>query len=297
MARRGMVVDDAFASVVAPSVLNSRVLAVLADRDDCSTASISMDRIVFARSFRPVWAIVLACVFGITIVGLAFLLVRSTETFSCSVEERHDGVVLRVRGRVHRDVLAAIAEAASTNRGAEDVDLVAQLPQGDRPAPRSRPLRSAPGGSNPWILPPPGGFDSLNEARGQTTARASIPIDDRTRSIVKTRERGGSWSLRLADDTVVKLGALVLVGRDPAPGPGEEAAALVSVSDPSVSKTHAAFGTDGSNAWVVDRHSTNGTLVLMSENGAHRLSPGASHPLANGAVVRLGEAELRVESQ
>jgi pSer/pThr/pTyr-binding forkhead associated (FHA) protein len=89
----------------------------------------------------------------------------------------------------------------------------------------------------------------------------------------------------------VPLGATVLVGRDPAPRAGESVGALVAVDDParSVSKTHLTVGVDGAGAWVVDRNSTNGTVVTLPDGQRILCVPERRVRLVVGASVRFGD--------
>jgi hypothetical protein len=88
---------------------------------------------------------------------------------------------------------------------------------------------------------------------------------------------------------------LVLVGRDPAAGPGEDGAILVPVDDPerSVSKTHLAISAAPDGVWVVDRHSTNG-VDIVTDGAVRRVPAGARVLAGRGATVRFGERQLEV---
>ncbi|MBO3093800.1 FHA domain-containing protein [Cellulomonas dongxiuzhuiae] len=102
--------------------------------------------------------------------------------------------------------------------------------------------------------------------------------------------------LRVAfdDGRVLTVERLALVGRNPSPGPGLQ---VVRVADPtrSVSKTHLQLAVDSAGgAWVVDRGSTNGTLVTLPDGG--QVVCPVDHPvrLREGAVVVFGDRSLRV---
>jgi uncharacterized RDD family membrane protein YckC len=107
---------------------------------------------------------------------------------------------------------------------------------------------------------------------------------------------GGTAGLRVAfdDGRVLTVERLALVGRNPSQGPDVQ---VVRVVDParSVSKTHLQLAVDpAGGAWVVDRGSTNGTLVTLPD-GAQVVCP-VDHPvrLREGAVVVFGDSSLRV---
>ncbi|WP_344086202.1 FHA domain-containing protein [Luedemannella helvata] len=107
--------------------------------------------------------------------------------------------------------------------------------------------------------------------------------------------RPQSIAVEFDDGRRASLGLLILVGRNPAASPDEFAAQLVAVDDDSrsVSKTHLALGCDERGAWVVDRHSTNGTAVLEAA-GRMRCPPGERVYLRLPATVRFGDRTLRV---
>lgn len=78
-----------------------------------------------------------------------------------------------------------------------------------------------------------------------------------------------------------------LYGRNPAV---ETGSASVPVRDEtlSLSKTHFEIGGDASGAWIADRHSTNGT-VLVRDGGRHPLVAGRPTPLRAGDRLELGD--------
>ncbi|GIG39921.1 RDD family protein [Cellulomonas phragmiteti] len=105
---------------------------------------------------------------------------------------------------------------------------------------------------------------------------------------------GAALRVALDDGRVLSVTRLALVGRNPSPGPDVQ---VLRVVDParSVSKTHLQLAVDSSGgAWVVDRGSTNGTLVTLPD-GAQVVCP-VDHPvrLREGAVVAFGDRSLRV---
>ncbi|MCC2320055.1 RDD family protein [Cellulomonas xiejunii] len=121
------------------------------------------------------------------------------------------------------------------------------------------------------------------------------PAPPRT-DVLPEQRPGGTAGLRVAfdDGRVLTVERLALVGRNPSQGPGVQ---VVRVVDParSVSKTHLQLAVDAAGgAWVVDRGSTNGTLVTLPD-GAQVVCP-VDHPvrLREGAVVMFGDSSLRV---
>jgi hypothetical protein len=98
------------------------------------------------------------------------------------------------------------------------------------------------------------------------------------------------------DGTRVPTSGPVLLGRSPAPAPGEASAQLVPLVDETmrISKTHAAFGIDDTGCWVADRSSKNGTVVHAPDGSSHRLDPGVRTPVTPGARVVLGGRSFTV---
>ena len=93
---------------------------------------------------------------------------------------------------------------------------------------------------------------------------------------------------QLSDGQLLLVADVSVVGRSPSAPAGYPNAALVTVDDRTVSKSHAAFGRTGGALWVEDLHSRNG-LVVIRENGTREPSvPGGTTPLAVGDSVLLG---------
>ena len=81
-----------------------------------------------------------------------------------------------------------------------------------------------------------------------------------------------------------------LIGRAPAPAAGEQIRQLVPLTDETmrISKTHAAFGIDGTAFWVADRSSKNGTVAEFPDGSSRALPPGVRQELPPGTRVVLG---------
>ncbi len=104
------------------------------------------------------------------------------------------------------------------------------------------------------------------------------------------------WMLRLDDGRDVAVERLVLLGRNPQPRVGEEDATLIKVSDETrtVSKSHLAVGVDASGLYVMDRGSTNGTMVTAPDGGQRPCPPGDVVDVPGGSVVSFGDHWLEV---
>ncbi len=103
----------------------------------------------------------------------------------------------------------------------------------------------------------------------------------------------GPAVVELSDGRVVELEGLVLVGRNPPALPGGN---VLRVDDParSVSKTHLLLSADEDGLWVVDRGSTNGTLVTLPDGQQIVCLPDRRVRLSAGSVVRFGASGFRV---
>ena len=104
------------------------------------------------------------------------------------------------------------------------------------------------------------------------------------------------WMLRLDDGRDVAVERLVLLGRNPQPRVGEEDASLIKVSDETrtVSKSHLAVGVDASGLYVMDRGSTNGTMVTAPDGGQRPCPPGDVVDVPAGSVISFGDHWLEV---
>src|SRR5690606_17957760 len=100
-------------------------------------------------------------------------------------------------------------------------------------------------------------------------------------------------AVRLSDGRVLAAGR-TLVGRAPQPRAGEEPAALLAVADERVSKTHLTVTVEPGRVVVLDRGSTNGTVLHLPDGRSRPLTPGEPVQLGDGDVVVLGATTLTV---
>jgi len=89
------------------------------------------------------------------------------------------------------------------------------------------------------------------------------------------------------------------VGRQPRGADGGALAHAVAIDDPSrsISKLHLVFGPEPGGLWVVDRGSTNGTVIVSPDGVMRALPAGVRAHVAPGWVVRFGERAFRVEAR
>ncbi|MDM8085508.1 RDD family protein [Cellulomonas cellasea] len=108
-------------------------------------------------------------------------------------------------------------------------------------------------------------------------------------------------AVRLVFDTgervdVVGDGA---VGRGPADAHAAPLAHAVAIDDPSrsISKLHLVFGPEPSGLWLIDRGSTNGTVLMAPDGSLSALPAGDRAHIGPGWSVRFGERSFRVEAR
>lgn len=125
---------------------------------------------------------------------------------------------------------------------------------------------------------------------------APVAPDELTDDTSRTRAVDQGWWADLGDGRRVELGRLVLIGRSPTPGKGEDGAQLVSIGEDSktVSKTHLAVGVDERGPWVMDRGSTNGSGVASGLGTIESIPAGLKVRVGAGQQVSYGEKLLTV---
>lgn len=132
------------------------------------------------------------------------------------------------------------------------------------------------------------GSDDAAPAHHAVPAPVAAPVDD-----VAPGSPGEVVRVRLSDGRELTAG-VTLVGRAPRPRPDEEADVLLAVTDERVSKTHLTVRLEPGRAVVLDRGSTNGTVVHRPDGTTQPLRPGEEYELAEGDVVVLGVTTLSV---
>ena len=248
-------------------------------------AGTGVDRLTFTRSLRPTWASVTAGVTAVTGVGLFFLLVKESETFDVLLSEGNAGLSVRISGRVHPELADRLGHALSASHA-----IGTQL---------ARP------GSVPAGLAPAGrvGFATGSEMIDVPAAPSVVePAGDEDRTV-----RGGAYRrtngmanavryvLDLGNGLTIPVPNFALLGRDPAARPDDPDAELVVIDDPLVSKTHLAIGADARGCWLIDRRSTNGTVVVDNSGRDQSVVAGEARYLEPGVRIRIGNRVVTVE--
>ena len=104
-------------------------------------------------------------------------------------------------------------------------------------------------------------------------------------------EAGARFILQFSTGESVTVTGTGIIGRNPAPEPGEYFDHRIPIVDASksVSKTHLEFGQDGGTFWVNDRHSGNGTGIRQPDAPRVRCDAGKRYLVPRGARVDIGD--------
>lgn len=131
---------------------------------------------------------------------------------------------------------------------------------------------------------------SPHEVRSESAGHPPVEDIERTR-MMASRARGERYVLQFSTGESVVVAGNGLIGRNPAPEPGEYVDELVAIFDvgKSVSKSHVEFGQESGRFWVSDRYSTNGTVVRQPDTDPVRCEPGKRYMIARGSRVEIGE--------
>ena len=227
---------------------------------------------------------------GLTGIGLLLLIV------SVFLSPRHQGWHDRAASGVvivERPLAPRRTKAGSTARPAQPEAVEAPGPAPERqdgrtvaPAPVASPVAGDPA-VGPELAP----LAAAPADQGQERPAASegAPTGER-RTILD------GWVAELDDGREIPVRGLVLIGRNPQPEEGETDAELVKLPDESrtVSKTHLALGVDDAGLFVVDRGSTNGSVI--TEPGREAVAAGPFHAVSvsEGTIVSVGDHWVRI---
>ncbi|WP_156369914.1 FHA domain-containing protein [Frigoribacterium sp. Leaf164] len=169
-------------------------------------------------------------------------------------------------------------------RGPEPVEPAVEQPS---PRPVTPPSVPAP------VVPPAPPSPEASPWRPSPLPPQLRPSDDDVDAtrLVRRGPVGTPYLLQFSTGESVTVDGSGLLGRSPAPQPGERFDQLVRIVDPgkSVSKTHLEFGQEFGALWISDRWSGNGTVVRPLDQPARRVEPGTRVRVARGTRVEIGE--------
>jgi len=240
------------------------------------------NRFRMARTYRPQWALIAAVATAVFVgLGLLFLLVKRTETGDVVVAEDRSGVKVRLTGALQPAVINALRQAL----GATSQSAVAPAAT----ATSFQPAAVAPAVAAPAAVAPAAVAPAF-------VAPAFVPQQVAAVAPVVPSVRAVDPMLVFADGRSIGVSVGGVIGRDPGADPALPGAQLYPIADPSLSKTHLSFGPLPHGVWVLDHHSTNGTVV--SANGVVvPCTPGERVEAPFGARIMAGDVSMVVGSR
>lgn len=226
-----------------------------------------------------------------TTLGLTSVL----KTGEMSIAEDRRGVHVRLTGdavgRFDEDLRAVVGTAPEPSRAVPTrrveaaldvnghIDLRAVL-GGVQDSPRTP---AAGLSAVPGMAPP----NSLAVAMPAPTADALV--DDGSEATIAAVRA----AVMFPDGRYIPVAQGITIGRNPVQPPEVPRTALITVDDPSLSKTHATLLPMRTGVWVIDHHSTNGTNTMR--DGVPTVCPGGQRvPVSVGTVIVAGELHLQV---
>ena len=130
-------------------------------------------------------------------------------------------------------------------------------------------------------------------------AEVTVPeagFDDATRVAAPRRSRA-RWRLVLPTGEEHVLTASTVVGRTPSAKAADGASDVIVVEDPDglISKSHAVFELEAGRLWVRDLGSTNGVVVVGSDDSEREVSTDKPTELGEGDEVELGSYAIQIK--
>lgn len=193
----------------------------------------------------------------------------------------------------------------------EPLGVPARVPPADMAVRLAAPTASAPAspaqpvgatapqaGTAPVMTVGPAAWAASTEAADDdlesTRLKAPVPVSPPAVRAALYPEAPVITVLTWDDGTRMAVYGRSLYGRNPA---AEDGAVAISVRDEtlSLSKTHFEIGGDAHGAWIADRHSTNGTL-LVRDGGRIPLAPGVATGLRAGDRLEFGDRSAVVSA-
>lgn len=304
----------------------SELFVKLATTNGFTVVAAGPNRFLLARTYRPTWAKVAA---GATAIfaglGLFFLLVKRTETGDAVIAEDRTGVKVRLAGTLP----VAFIDSLRSELGAARLPAQALTTSQFAPATRQGPASAAqppapprpPAPPSPGFSPSPGAFGGnpdLTIQRHSTVAPAApsspaqfAPAQFAPSPPAPAYPAAAAYpaapppppsppsppapgaTLVLPDGRNIPVGAGGVIGRDPSPIAAAPNLPLHLIGDASLSKTHLAFGPLPHGVWLIDQHSTNGTVVVAGGVSAP-CTPGQRAEAPFGALVIAGDLNMMV---
>jgi hypothetical protein len=138
----------------------------------------------------------------------------------------------------------------------------------------------------PVAAPPPASPSSSVPPQEST-----LDPDTENTRLVPRGSTGARFVLQFSTGESYTVIGSGIIGRNPAPEPGEAVDHIVTIVDPgrSVSKSHLEFGQDNGVFWVSDRHSGNGSVIREPGSEPRYCEPGRRYRVVRGTRIDIGE--------
>ncbi len=113
MARAGISIDETIPAVgVGAGVALDQLLAAVSVDGEYQAVAVAPDRLQFARTYRPTWALVCGWItIWAALIGVLFFFVKTTETCLAVVESDHRGTRIRLSGRLSSAAIGRVRTA------------------------------------------------------------------------------------------------------------------------------------------------------------------------------------------
>jgi hypothetical protein len=136
-----------------------------------------------------------------------------------------------------------------------------------------------------------GGEAPLSPPHDRAAAPSEADEERRDEESPDDRADGPVFEMRVSTGERIDVSGTGLLGRRPIPREGETFDQLIALRDTtrSVSKTHLEFGHEDGEFWVVDRFSSNGTVLRRQREAPLLLEPGRRYRVPRGARIELGD--------
>ncbi|WP_435299285.1 FHA domain-containing protein [Timonella sp. A28] len=118
-------------------------------------------------------------------------------------------------------------------------------------------------------------------------------------SVISDTTQPMRYAMTFSDGNRYALTAPTLVGRNPHLPEEDNNCNLVVLSDPlrTVSKTHMLIGVDAAGPYVVDKHSTNGTVVTLPDGQQIICAADQKVRFTAGTTILFGQFSVKIELQ
>lgn len=247
-----------------------------------------------ARTRRPRWATVLAILLApVALLGLLLLLVKRTDSCTVCITDRRG-----LWGDIVGSVDSAFVDALKVEWGVTPETGVGadgsiawdkfHLSDDDQRQPQIDLDRTV-------VVP----REVISTQLDEPDDGMSVDIADADGpTIVAPRHHAppplaAHFALTTPDGRYLRIAPGFAIGRDPADDPSFPGVSRLAIADASLSKSHATIAEQDGVLWVHDRHSTNGTAIVV-DGRTTPCRPSVPEAVPPGASIVLGDVILLI---